>query len=364
MNDNQDFTSPVPHYWEESLSEELWRHILSWVPPLELVQCVVRVSKSFRNLLSEKQYWELHAKLVVSASNPKSDDTQNGPSQEFISLLTTRQLQKLCLFSATSQCKNNEDYPSFFCHGSRLVEREKALAIHIGRFRTCLATSTDNSTEALENVLPSNLRPKDGSVLQNMLNELPRWERWWSSGQSPTQDSNETLFFVTDCPLAVLSNLMIRPLLDPYVKHTVYSWREIVVRAYRLPPAKVSQTELGSFGVIAAVPTEQDLDDEEEERVGTDLVDSSSKDKALLENLLHGEVPVWQSTPLAYNGPSHLTRNDSQSQVPWQQVSFTSGVVANAVTITLIGKNNRQFQQSGYYACVDQVKLHGIPLVY
>lgn len=356
MNDNQD--DPIPQ-WEDGLSQELWLQIFSWVEPLDLLRRGMRVSKGFRSLLEEKPHWELTAKAYLAASH-KKDGKKNLPLQGFLSSFTTHQLQKMCIIAVESRLRKTapDYYPAFLKYGPRLVDGERAQEIRDGPFRTCLASSTEHSSETLENVLPG----QPGAAAVRWAGIFLGQGRWWSSRPSTSQESDETLLFVTDCPLASLTRLDIRPLLDPFNRQTVYSWKAIVVRAYQLPPNKVSCPEVGPHCVIS-FPNVRGRGNTEEDHFGDeeDLVDSS-RDNARLEELLCGEIPVWESDPQTYMGPNRETTMIDGGELPWQTVIFPDGVVANTVTITLLGKNNRQFDHSGYYTCVDRFQFNGIPI--
>ena len=338
--------------WQEGLSEEVWLLILSWVSPLEQLQSADRVSKMFHRLLAKKPYWEQNAKSYLSFKNP----TQN--LDVLLPLLSKRDLQIFCLqLTEIEENTPDEAYPSFYEHGNRLVDMVTAFRIrHSVSLRTCLATSTEHPEEALETVLPGIHRVPDEMLRSSRLRQ-----RWWSSRPSDTQNSNDTLLFLTDCGLAVLTHVAIRPLLDPFTRHVIYSWQNIVVRAYRLPPTKVRCPTIDNrvINVISAP-----MDDEgrsepagaDDDHLGPGVVESR-QDKSLLKNVIHGEVPVWESAQESYEETDEVIRD--QGQVKWQKVSFPPGIVANAITITLIGKNSQQFVTSGYYACVNQVNLSG-----
>lgn len=346
-------------HWQEDLSEEISRLIISWVSPLEQLQSVDRVSKTFHNLLAQRPYWEQNAKSYLSFSNPRQN------LDAFLPLLTKRGLQIFCL--QLTEIKENtpdEAYPSFYEHGNLLTDRSTALSMRADSWRTCLATSTENPAEELETVFPGYHRViDDDEVRFSVLRQA-----WWSSRPSETQNSNDTLLFLTECRLAVLTHVAIRPLLDPFTRHTVYSWQKIVVRAYRLPPTKVKRATWHNRIINGISATIDDPIDErrseptggDDDHLGPGVVESR-KDAALLGHVLQGEVPVWESAPECYQESDEVVR--AQGQVKWQTVSFPPGIVANAITLTLIGKNARQFVTSGYYACVNQVNLSGTTFI-
>jgi len=46
----------------------------------------------------------------------------------------------------------------------------------------------------------------------------------------------------------------------------------------------------------------------------------------------------------------------------WSYFQLPAGVIGNVVTLTLVGKNFRQYPTSGFYACVQEVGINGFPL--
>ena len=90
---------------------------------------------------------------------------------------------------------------------------------------------------------------------------------------------------------------------------------------------------------------------------------SVSGGQMIIDDMLDGQNPVYESPVLP--GPD----DDA-----WVNHSLPDWVVANVITLTLVGKNRRQFDdavddgvhdnafRSGYYACVEGVFVRGIQL--
>ena len=74
---------------------------------------------------------------------------------------------------------------------------------------------------------------------------------------------------------------------------------------------------------------------------------------SVIEDLIAGNDPVYESDPI----PVPDANSNDLLIYP-----FPAGVVANAIVVTLIGKNHEQFQGSGYYVCLERVDCRGIPL--
>lgn len=86
---------------------------------------------------------------------------------------------------------------------------------------------------------------------------------------------------------------------------------------------------------------------------GGELPSSAMGDSNAMENLLSNKKPVYENMRPVLNRFSN------------QLITFdlpAKGVLANVVTVELIGKVVEQTPGSGYYACVDLVDCTGIPL--
>mmetsp|Transcript_14357 Transcript_14357/g.19992 ORF Transcript_14357/g.19992 Transcript_14357/m.19992 type:complete len:554 (+) Transcript_14357:227-1888(+) len=222
---------------------------------------------------------------------------------------------------------------------------------------------------------------------------------WWSSRPSTSNETPETLLFTTRYPLTLLSDVFIKPLLDPFDGKTCYTWNRLVIRAYlfqdtnelgedttpigssssfsskdgdsttedRSSPSSLSSTTLSSTAATARIvpgyPSRIVVHQEDEQtrnfrRRTTDLNPHEQRrakcDQDVIDNLLQNQTPVYES---------QLYEIVNSNNVNFQRYSFPQpGIVANVVTITLKGKNSKQFDHTGYYACVDRVVIRGIPL--
>jgi hypothetical protein len=415
--------------WVEYLSEELCMQILSFVPPLEILRSVTNVSKSFHAIVYPPSYWMFHAKallqnihrrrrqnnsnLIMVGDDDDGDTTFSCLDHDVE--LNRHQWQRLCVFLAAPSSSSEEDVqkhpnlPAGLYYGSRLVNRVGAESIRRYRYyeddqnfidqgdyhrrRVCLASSTEHPTELLENVLGNNHRHNDNIniIVNDIIPNLGLFalrqqhttgfhhqtQKWWSSQPSPTQESSDTILFTTNCPLALLSDLKWRPLLDPFTRRQVYTWRYAIVKAYRLPLSKLDphpdQAKAGFPCSVEALPDGVDGNEEEEEDMADDMDDllglqSAHQGRTSIQRLLEGQRPVFESSPLPYTlllptNPHNMPTIIQQGSIPWQHLIFPPALLANVVTITLVGKDSRQFSHSGYYACVEQVMLEGIPLL-
>ena len=400
MNQDDDISDKKIQF--DHLSDEVWMQILSFVPPLEILLSVTNVSKSLHAVAHPESYWLFHVKSLLQTIHHQNSMANIAISWLDNVELNRHQLQRLCVFLAArcGACSSLDDdglevqqLPACLLYGSRLVNRVGAESIrqHIyrnsyiftnsHRRRVCLATSTEHPTELLENVLGSLGTNSADEILQNLGVFALRqhaFQKWWSSKPSPTQESSDTILFTTNCPLALLSDLKWRPLLDPFTRSQAYTWKHAIVKAYRLPLSKLDphpdQARAGFPCTVAALPrgvqrrpasdAADDMSIDSDDDIDLSL-QSAQQEREALDRLLEGEHPVFESAPLAYapmrGDESTLPR--LQRSIPWQHVIFPPALLANVITITLVGKNSRQFQHSGFYACVEQVKLEGIPLL-
>lgn len=377
--------------WQDDLSPDLWMLVLSYVAPLEILGSVLGVSKSLHSLINTKHYWLSHLErlrqsppsrqepwlqLNAPSAPPKEVEDEKVYPRDFITNhLNQHQLQRLCLYWVAH--RHHHSMPNGLQHGSRLVSRLGAEHVRqtpirtttneVQRRRVCVATSTEHSTELLENVLQGRGASRTAEEIFHNLGILAaafpqhRPFPWWSSRPSPTQEGEETLLFCTNCPLAVLSSLKLRPLLDPYTRGQVYSWQSAVIKAYRLPldklDAQPENNPKAGFPCSLVVQTQTlPLDDDDDTR-------HAARETAALQRLLQDQIPVYTSSALHYSNSNNINNPTHQRQVPWQRFVFPPTTIANVVTITLMGKNHKQFPHSGYYACVEQVQLEGIPLL-
>ena len=371
----------------EELSVELWMEILSFVPPLELLRSVTHVSKGLATLLNSRAYWRFLVHRLIRGSLSNNVDPLN-----------LHQLQRYCIY-VTLPPAEGTNYPEFLNYGSLLLTKDAADSIRMTNFatgtttkhpmkiharRVCLASSTEHASELLENVLCSKTTiPRSSSdrtrtlepqamIQQRIVLEesidiedgeeddlhmalgglgFTRHKRWWSSQPSVSSDSQETLLFVTHCPMAVISEVSIRALKDPFANDKVYHWKHFQIHLYRIPLSKLAydpnDSNAGYPCSVAVCPHFQTND-----RVT--VLDSSKEHKAL-EKVLEGETPIFET--------GILTSPNQETRGPFRlHARFPQGFMANCVAITLMGKKHRQFQSSGYYVCVESIKVKGIPL--
>jgi hypothetical protein len=251
----------------DSLSDELVRHILSWLTPLELLQSVYLVSKRFARQLLHDGGDAGDDDENVSSSSSIWRTSMAVPRNEITQRFTLHQLQRYCMFETarkeSNSINNNKasnietkdsDFvakvPAFLKYGSMLVFKSQALSLQANR--VCLASTTDHLlNEGLENVLPENGEddeterfytivspPRQQQLLERFIHQrgpqnrnhglhLVRVShpnpatapRWWSSRPMPSQEGRqERLLFTLRYPECLISEVWIKPLRDPFVR--------------------------------------------------------------------------------------------------------------------------------------------------
>ncbi|KAL7577063.1 hypothetical protein ACA910_006803 [Epithemia clementina (nom. ined.)] len=438
----------------ENLSEEILRHILEFVAPQQLLRSANNVSKSWNALISSHRFWQKHP-LFLSIIEPQQEQGRtacfgrSAPAQldrkktttsnteqiqkpslkaqqkdiPISNVLTTHQIQLICLYRAHVANENHNaakpltentsaargaKSPDWFNPQSVLPTMEEAeclASISAGQRRCCTASTTDHYGERLTNVLPSS-KPRQH---HNNRHFYFGNTSWWSSEESSNADSPETLLFATRYPLALLTSLRIQALAGPPFSHLCFTWKQTIVKAYRLPldklewnprdstmttrsrkrrlaKAKGRKRRDGDYVVVgpSVIPTASEFpcsfaavractrgkrrggggQEEEQEHEGErvdyhhrlfpplDVLSKAPPDHLTILATLEGHEPIFESSP--FEIPPNT--NDVY------EFSFPQGgVVANVVCLELIGKNNR-FPGHGYYACVEKANILGIPL--
>ena len=201
-------------------------------------------------------------------------------------------------------------------------------------------------------------------------------QQWWSSKECRSQkeiEQDEVLVFSTRYPITLVTEIAILPYTDWIGQ--VYTWKNVVIRVYNLPIIKQKEHQRGE-GEDQEQETEEENDDDSSNNFvsesllpstpSTSTTSNATDNQRALEYLFQ-QKPVYESKLLVAPPP----RNNSWQYYPLSSSSSCSssgggccGVIGNVITITLIGKNYRQFDSSGYYCCVQKVASRGIPLYY
>jgi len=321
----------------ETVSDDLVLRILAFVPAMDLLCATCMTSNRFARAISSDLLW-LHR-----FSTSLSDSI----------ILTKRQRQRYCVYLEWVSLNQNQNQsnisdiatapPACLRFGSVLPSRLDAFNfVRIGRI--CAgASSTDHPHERLEQVLLDT----DESItdFEGESPEIPesnhRQRRWWSSQGYDNADSNDLLLLATRYPLTMISSIAIKPLKDPYsLGGVVYTWKQTRVAFYNLPLELIRRNPESQTDEPCSFIIEH----------GHMMIPASSR---AVESLLDGHEPVFTSE--AFQVPAR-----SSDILKYE---FPAGVVANVIKIVLVGKNVEQFAGSGYFACIERLDIHGIPLL-
>mmetsp|Transcript_20687 Transcript_20687/g.59307 ORF Transcript_20687/g.59307 Transcript_20687/m.59307 type:complete len:514 (+) Transcript_20687:324-1865(+) len=182
---------------------------------------------------------------------------------------------------------------------------------------------------------------------------------YWSSDQSESCNTDEVLLFATQgCQHSLISDFAIKPFRELRLDegHVAYNWPKAVVSVYSLPDVDGDDDDVN------------DRDEESKEDGRKNSVwcngnvteppssalerQSGRSPKNPIPAILAGHNPVYTSG----------ARECDATNTGWQRFQLPPEVVGNVVVITLSGKFNRQFPESGYFVCCERVECRGVPL--
>lgn len=401
-------------------SDEILSIIFGFVPPRDLLLCTTRTCHRFSVLLQSDSFWKYHPLVVATAPNMDTcnvisetalEQRKQQHNQHGRQYLNKFQLQLYCLYRASRVLDSTLGHgPAFLQPKSVLAHPLHVLPLSSSSSRyyvaVCVASSTDHAdTETIDNVLEQGNPPPfshrhhnnndddDNNGTNATRNALHRFTltellgritannfqlnahhenaRWWSSAPGNPDDS-EVLLFSTYFRYCILTELWLKPLRDPFTRMVVYTSRKIIIRAYLLEPDHhpLNTQEPHSTGsrrenlFCGPHPCAFLLATADATPAAVSMVDpmmadrrrrraSAAAGKTTIDALLQDQIPVYES-------PEYDIVADSDNL---QKFHFPAqGIIANVITITLIGKNFEQFRGSGYYTCVERVDCLGIPL--
>lgn len=187
----------------DCLTDEILFVLFSFVSPTDLLRQVCTTCTRFADIVQSETFWR---KAFVSTAKL----LEHG---QLPLVLSKHQLQRYALYQMAKQ-DGDARLLKLLQHGSVLACRETSLQLKkkSGR-RTCAASTTDRDTESIENVLALTSNSN-----ANFFRRFRFTQRWWSS--RPTQQADarsEVLLFTTRAPLCLLTQVKIKPLLDPYM---------------------------------------------------------------------------------------------------------------------------------------------------
>ena len=311
------------------LGDELWGKVFEYAPVFDLLQHVALVCHQFLFLLRRKYFWHSYGQVLANATMWQI--YKNNQNWSYL------QLQQVCAF-ATWKPRDQQSAHPCLLEECLLPTTREALKLLKSSRRACLASNTHHgTTESIEYTLS----PAPRRAFSNR----PVSPGWWSSPPASSRhDSFENLLYLTSYPLSYVTRVRVKPLVDSFRGILqVYSWQHTKITAYLLPMSLIEHA-----GVADGRQNSCSVENNAEQ-----------SDNDTMEALLKDQAPVYESPKLACPTIVPKLRSDDESQ--WVSHDLPAGVVANAVFITLYGKTARE--SLGYYACVDQVKIEGIPIL-
>ena len=321
--------------------DEIISHILLFLDSSEILHNISHCNKQLLEIAASKKWWLDYASVQL----PCHSST--------LASLTTKQIQQCCIVSTKRKNSSSElwlerdngENDKFWWPRSLLPTKREAFDVWRLRGRYCLASTTDRDAEIAENVLLSDDRDR---YIHN------RWggesAEWWSSApcdQSSPEDTNEVILFTTKVK-AIITEVAIKALREPSFgfnggTSTVFSWPRISIKVYSLP-------QEGRGPIL--IKNETFLD-EVDQGLNHRSRDNRLNQRPIIDAMLRDHTPTYESPVM-----DSKSTDDS-----WQYHEIPDGVMGNVITFTLYGKTFEQFQQSGYYVCVDQVVARGVEVV-
>ncbi|CAB9522919.1 expressed unknown protein [Seminavis robusta] len=315
-------TSTLPF---TSISLDVWSMILEFLPAHDLLDQVSKVSQQFDSILRDDIFWKSYTQAIVVNNDQNWNFYKN---QKLVNVLP---LQQMCVFATGPTHVQQPEKRGFRCQRSQSLLYSSSQARSLWERDnqwTCLASSTHHTPRE---VIECTLSPAIRSWASRPLSP-----GWWSSRPSPSStNTKETLLYKTVYPQTYLTRVAINPLVDTFRGMVlVYGWHQTKITAYWLPPSHLEQHQHKK-------KSQQSLTDAQR-----------------IQALLQDQRPVYESALLP---TKQLARPVRLSSNAWEVHEFPSGIIANVVVIELMGKKSREMM--GYYACVEQVRMEGIPLL-
>ncbi len=351
----------------ETLPDEILRHVLIFLDPVEILLDIVRCSRRLTEIASSDNFWRFKC-IGLYIDN----DSPTYPSD--VPELTMKQLQQCCVVSHRRKTCGNWFAPErnendFYCWpGSILPTNEEAVQALQNDYRHCLCSSRDRGEEKIENVLAMaeteynweeivgehNSGEVTDNGNQDFVDDFDGF--YWSSAPSnlsKPEDTNEVLLFTTK-QRAIITEVAIKPLLEPFslFMRTVFRWPRICIKIYSLPQEDDNEAIRITNDVIPSIG--KDMMQSAESNFDTFRNSDHRLDqRAIIKSFLSNHNPVYESPIM------DVTCRDNS----WQYYSIPDGVVGNVITFTLYGKTFEQYLGSGFYVCVERISARGVPLI-
>jgi len=340
------------------------------------------------SVIQNHWFWTSYHSLVIrpppsaslSASAPPASASSNSESSM---VLSTKELQQCCVVahlrnsvteaewfsssssSSLSSTSSTSSSSSSSVRPKSVLPTIEQIQKHKNKRTYCLSSTQDNFTESITNVLKpfsedwtdihSEREPRrtstssDSDDDDNDDDDNADTKCWWSSAPNELKYPDETkedLLFVTQYNKVILTEIAIHALKDPFEfplrflqimqgggagggmpPTRVYSWPKFRIRIYALPLNDRKEFVHTQSFVVA--------------------------DPNRIDGIINTYEPTYDSSII----------NARSTTENWQLYTLPNGIVGNIVILTLLGKNQRQFSNSGYYVCVERVAVRGFPIV-
>eukprot|EP00977_Amphora_coffeiformis_P014711 scaffold4201_cov178-Amphora_coffeaeformis.AAC.6 len=329
----------------DGLTEELLLWVLTFVPASDLLRNGCLVCTRFKRILQEETFWK---------SLESSEILLKKKLEMPLFTVSKHQLQRYALYQ-TAFAMNQKEILDILEEGSVLSTCEEARRQKSNGMLVCAASTTDRASEELENVLSSRI----DQAAYNFLGYSHFIRKWWSSRPTPEPDTrNEVLVFTTSAPICVLTQVSLKPLLDPYIGHTIYSWKYTKIRAYFLLDEETN-FKWGYPCTFLPDLTSESYNERARGRPARQIFNRPFAMRGTPPQPSASSIPaVFKEYVPVYDAEYPVTNPFSQETLVYD----LPNVIANVVTFELVGKNTEQTQGSGYYACVEALDCRGIPL--
>ena len=345
------------------IPNEVLMQILLHLTPTEIL-LLSSTCQKMRSVIQNHWFWTSYHSFVIrppssappAASNSLASSNTNSSSV----VLSTKELQQCCV---VAHLRNSLTEAEWFSSSRFSSVRPKSvlpsyeqIQKHKKKRTYCLSSTQDNVTESITNVLKpfnddwtdihSEREPRRTASSDDDEDDTNKC--WWSSAPNDKKKCTETkedLLFVTQYAKVIITEIAIHALQDPFEFEFPLQFLQIMAGGGRMPPTRVYSWP--KFRIrIYNLP----LNDRKDFVHAQSLVVADP-------NRIDGIVNTYKPT---YDSSIINARSTTEN---WQLYTLPNGIVGNVVIMTLLGKNQRQFSNSGYYVCVERVAVRGFPIV-
>ena len=348
------------------LPEEILMHVFDNLEFNEIMW-LKHVSKEFKKILDGYHFWmSIYAKKFPILNASMHEMTLKQLQQCFIVVKKRSDSKKW--FS--NIWKGQDDNPEIsIASPIPLLPTQKNLmssGYSMRSRRICLSSSQDRDMEILENVLRS---PKDVDDWSDISSghrvakdiRMNVFKSWWSSSPSPSKDdTSDTLLFGSFHGKSIITEVAIQALRDPAynpdinlrpwsVESKIYSWPKLSIQIYSIPVSVEEGSDNAPFFFCQDRTENRDFNHRS-------FRDSNDRfhHKECIDDILRDHIPVYESP---------IYKVSEKIEDKWQCYRIADCVIGNVIAIKLHGKRMKQFDYTGFYACVERVAIQGVPLL-